>query len=173
MRSVNFTLFTLSAVEVLRLDVILKVGDRENYPNANPTSARTRETHTTKHALLVPEFTCQCHLITALDVHNLWIISMPEEGATKMLSNLPGPALLERGQGFRFLGLSGILLVFELLGQLLGQSQVGCMGKFSTETAKGRDSSHEPSPITRAEAENQRAAGSAVRGVSWEAKRGT
>ena len=173
MRNINFTLFTLSAVEVLRLNVILKVGDRENYPNANPTSVRTRETQTTNHALLVPKFTCQRHLITALDIHNLWVISMSGGGAAEMLSHLPGPALLERGQGFRLLGLNSILLVFELLGQLLGQSQVGCMGKFSTETVKGRDSSHEPSPITRAEAENQRVAGSAVRGVSWEAKRGT
>jgi len=172
-RNINFTLFTLSAVEVLRLDVILKVGDRENYPNANTTSVRTRETQTAKHPLLVPEFTCQRHLIAPLNIHNLWVISIPEGSPTEMLSHFPGPALLERGQGFRLFGVSSLLLVFEFLGQLLGQCQVGCMGKFSTETAKERDSSHEPSPITRAEAENQREAGSAVRGASWEAKRGT
>ena len=122
MRNINFTLFTFSAVEVLRLDVILKVGDREDYPNANPTSVWTRETQTTKHAPLVPKFTCQRHLITALNIHNLRVISILEGCATHLLSHLPGPTLLERGQEIRLLCLSSILLVFELLGQLLGQS---------------------------------------------------
>ena len=148
MRNINFTLFTLSAVEVLRLDVILKVGDRENYPDANPTSVRAREMQTTKHALLVPKFTCQRYLITALDIHNLWVISMPEGSATEMLSHLPCPALLERGQGFRLLDLSSILLVFELLGQLLGQSQVGCMGRLARKLRGGETAhtNHRPSP---------------------------
>ena len=95
MRNLSFTLFTLSAVEILRLDVTLKVGDRENYPNANPTLVRTPEMRTTGHALLVPEFTCQCHLITALDVHNLRVMSIPEGGTAEILSHLPDTALLE------------------------------------------------------------------------------
>lgn len=75
MGNIYFTLFTLSAVKVLRLDIILEVGDRENYSNASSILVRTRETQTPKCLPLVPEFTCQGYLVTTLDVFNLWGIS--------------------------------------------------------------------------------------------------
>lgn len=136
MGNIGFTLFTLSAVEVLCLDVILKVGDREDHSNAKPTSVQALEMQTTKNALLVPKFTCQGHLVTTLDIHDLRSVSILEGGATGALSHLPDTALLECGQEFRFLDLDRVLLVLELLGQLLRQCQVSYMGKVSTKTAR-------------------------------------
>lgn len=63
---------------------------------------------------------------------SIYMASIYWETVGLALSNLPNATLLERGHEFRLLGLSGsLLLVFELFGQLLGQSQVGCMRTIS------------------------------------------
>lgn len=93
-----------------------------------------------------------------------------------MLTHFPDTALLERGQEFRLLDPSAsLLLVVELFGQLLGQSQVSCKQNISyiKKTAKRWQELLEPSPIDGAEAENHREAGTAARKAGWEVSRGT
>jgi len=65
------------------------------------------------------------------------------ERVKSILSDLPGTTLLERGQGFRFLGLGvGLLLVLELFGQPLGQSQIGCMRTINERNQKRGDATY-------------------------------
>ena len=86
MRDFSFALFTLSGLEVFRLDIVLKVGNRENYSDANTKSVQMRETQTTKQLPLAPEFTCQGHLITALNTLNLCDVSTVRDGVNKTFS---------------------------------------------------------------------------------------